>query len=278
MRTHTLGIMFFVIACSLACNDAIAVKRSSDAGFKASTSLRYDIVRTLEHAREDFTQGLEICDGAMIESVGLYGVSALIRKQIDDGTVLQRRPLPAAAFAEGATCLKGRIYQLTWREQAALVYDDDFTPLRVMRYDGEGWGLAHDDQHLIMSNGSATLTFRDADDFSIVRRIEVHDGDVAIDHLNELEYAHGLIFANLWQRDRVAVIDPADGAVLAWLDFAALSARVDKPAGWNAIDDVLNGIAYDDVHDLFYITGKRWPQMFVIRVHGLPKPRAPAPH
>nr|WP_245586258.1 glutaminyl-peptide cyclotransferase [Solimonas soli] len=251
----------------------MALKRSSDADFKASSSLRYEVVRMLAHAREDFTEGLEICDGAMLESTGLYGLSALIRKRIDDGAVLQRRPLPAAVFGEGITCSGGHVYQLTWHEQLAVVYDArDFTPQRVLHYEGEGWGLTHDARHLIMSDGSATLRFRDPDDFHVVRSIEVRDGDTPVTRLNELEYARGLIFANIWQTDRVAVIDPADGVVRAWLDLGALSARFDKPANWSASDDVLNGIAYDAPRDLFYFTGKRWPALFELRLHGLPKP------
>ncbi|MFT4046616.1 MAG: glutaminyl-peptide cyclotransferase [Solimonas sp.] len=270
MRAHVIGITFSVIASSFACDEAMASKRSSDAGFKTSSSIRYEVVRTLEHARDDFTEGLEICDGAMLESVGLYGSSALIRKQIDDGVVLRRRPLPAIAFGEGATCMGDRIYQLTWREQAALVYDLDFTLLEVLRYEGEGWGLTHDAQYLIMSNGSATVTFRKPEDFSVVRSIEVHDGKTPVEKINELEYAHGLLFANIWQSDRVAVVSPADGRVLAWLDLAALSTRFDKPAHWNAVDDVLNGIAYDPRRDLFYFTGKRWPVLFELRLSNLP--------
>ncbi|MGH8447306.1 MAG: glutaminyl-peptide cyclotransferase [Solimonas sp.] len=251
------------------------MKRKPDAGFKASSSIRYDIVRTLFHAHSDFTQGLEICDGAMVESVGLYGVSALIRKQIGTGEVLQRYALPASVFAEGATCMGDRIYQITWRERAAVVYDDTLKPLAVLHYEGEGWGLTHAGKELIMSDGSATLFFRKPDDFSITRTIAVHDGATPIDKLNELEFAHGLIFANIWQADRIAVIDPADGAVLAWLDLAALSSRFDRPADWNPIDDVLNGIAYDAGSDHFYVTGKRWPAMFELKLSNLPKPKAP---
>lgn len=278
MTARLTRMTIFVIALLFACHDAMARKPSSDAGFKASTSLRYEIVRKLEHARENFTQGLEICDGALLESVGLYGHSALIRKRIDDGAELQRRRLPGDVFAEGITCMHGRIYQLTWREQYAIVYDAATLAAKsFLRYEGEGWGLTHDAQHLIMSDGSATLRFRDPEDFRVVRSIEVRDAGRLVRNLNELEYAHGLIFANVWQSDRIAIIDPASGAVRAWLELGELVTRFDRPKGWSVSDDVLNGIAYDARRDTFYITGKRWPALFELRLHGLPTPQPRQP-
>lgn len=274
MRRHTFIAAICIVTTAFFSTSVIALKPSSDAGFRASASLRYDVVRTLPHARSDFTQGLEICDGAMIESVGLYGVSALIRKDIDSGEALRHYRLPPAFFAEGATCVDDRIYQISWRERTAVVYDRQLQPLAVLHYEGEGWGLTHDDEHLIMSDGSATLFFRRRDDFGIARAIEVHDGTNAIDRLNELEYAHGLIFANIWQSSRIAVIDPADGAVLAWLDLSALSQRFERGADWDATDNVLNGIAHDAARDRYYVTGKRWPVMYELRLARLPKPRA----
>lgn len=277
MRRHTFIAAICIITTAFFSNAVIALKPSSDAGFKASTSLHYEVVRTLPHARSDFTQGLEICDGTMIESVGLYGVSALIRKDIDCGEALQRYRLPPAFFAEGATCADDHIYQLSWRERTAVVYDRQLQPRAVLHYEGEGWGLTHDGEHLIMSDGSATLFFRRSDDFGIARTIEVHDGTNAIDRLNELEYAHGLIFANIWQSNRIAVIDPADGRILAWLDLSALAQRIERGADWDANDNVLNGIAYDAGRDRFYVTGKRWPAMYELRIAKLPEPRGATP-
>lgn len=276
MRRHLCIAAICIASITLFGVPAIALKPSSDAGFEASAALRYEIVRTLPHARSDFTQGLEICDGTMIESVGLYGVSALIRKDIDSGEALQRYRLPPAFFAEGATCADDYIYQLSWRERTAVVYDRQLQPRAVLHYEGEGWGLTHDGEHLIMSDGSATLSFRRRDDFSIVRTIEVHDGARAVERLNELEYAHGLILANIWQSDRIAAIDPADGAVLAWLDLSALTQHIEHGSDWDATDNVLNGIAHDAARDRYYVTGKRWPVMYELRLAKLPRPRATA--
>lgn len=254
-------------------DDAIARKPSSHKGFKASSTVVFTIERTLPHAPDHFTEGLAICGDTMIESIGLYGVSALIRKQIDDGAVLARHDLPEHFFGEGATCFGDRIYQLTWREHAAVVYDNAFNIVEVLHYADEGWGLTHDADTLIMSDGSETISFRDPRDFRITRTIRVHDGATPITRLNELEYAHGLIFANVWQQDRIAIIDPADGAVLGWLELAALVEKFAKPADWDARDDVLNGIAYDGAHDRYFVTGKRWPLMFELQLPALPAPR-----
>jgi glutaminyl-peptide cyclotransferase len=266
-RTLAFVVM---LATMLFCEHAIASKRSPDAGFKESSTVLFTIVGTLEHDVKSFTEGLAICDGTMVESIGLYGVSALIRRQIASGKLLARHALPRTVFGEGATCFGGRIYQLTWREHAAVVYDDALNVIEVLHYDGEGWGLTHDDRQLIMSDGSATIFFRDPDDFSIHRTIAVHDGAMPVTRLNELEYAHGLIFANVWQQDRIAIIDPDDGAVVGWLELGALVERFTKPADWDAGDDVLNGIAYDAARDRYYVTGKRWPLMFELQLGKLP--------
>lgn len=271
---RTLAATTFALVAILFCVDAKALKRKPDAGFKTSPSITFEVTRTLAHDPRAFTEGLELCDGTMIESVGLYGASALIRRPIESVEVLASHLLPDKYFGEGVTCFGDRIYQLTWREQTAVAYNNALQPQEVLHYSGEGWGLTHDAEHLIMSNGSAQIVFRDARDFSIVRTLDVHDGDTPVDRLNELEYVNGLIFANVWQRDRIAVIDAHDGAVRGWLQLGGLADRFAKPANWNASDDVLNGIAYDAKRDRYYVTGKRWPLIFELKLDGLPSSAA----
>src|SRR3546814_5787095 len=161
----------------------MARKIKLEARFKPSSTVMFSIMRTLPHASNYFTEGLAFGGGYMIESLGLYGGSALIRRQIDDGAELARRDLPAHMFGEGATCFGDRIYQLTWHEHAAIVYDNALNVIDVLHYDGEGWGLTHDRDQLIMSDGSATISFRDPRDFSIARTIAVHDGATPITRL-----------------------------------------------------------------------------------------------
>jgi glutamine cyclotransferase len=165
-------------------------------------------------------------------------------------------------FAEGLAAWGPNLVQLTWETGIALVYDRaTFKLLRTFTYQGEGWGLADDGRQLVMSDGSSTLRFLDPVTFAVTRRVTVTDGPRAIDHLNELEVVDGLIFANVWLTDRIAIIDPADGRVVGWLDLADL---VPSGASGNA---VLNGIAYDSSAKRLFITGKLWPTLYEIRAH-----------
>ncbi|NKF22190.1 glutaminyl-peptide cyclotransferase [Solimonas marina] len=274
IRRATLMASTFALASLCSCVEAHALKRSAGAGFKASTNVAYTITKTLPHDTEAFTEGLELCDASMIESVGLYGRSALIRRAMETQTVVDRRSLPGDVFGEGVTCFGDRIYQLTWRSQIAYVYDHALHEITRLRYQGEGWGLTHNADQLIMSNGSDVISFRDPQDFHVIRTIAVRDGDTPVFKLNELEYANGMIFANVWETDRIAIIDAGNGQVRGWLDLAGLDARFKKPTHWDPADDVLNGIAHDAARDRWYVTGKRWPLMFELKLKDVPSPAA----
>lgn len=201
----------------------------------------------------------------MIESAGGYGVSGLFEKKRANGETLRSISLPPEFFAEGLTKFGERLYLLTWRERQAFVFDLAFKHRRSIAYEGEGWGLTNDGSALIMSDGSAQLTFRDPDSFAIRRVIEVRDGDKPVTRLNELEYARGLVLANVWQTSRIAMIDPVTGQVRAWLDLAELEDLL-PDTGRDPRDDVLNGIAYDPRNGHLYVTGKRWPLLFEIAI------------
>ncbi|MFA5941764.1 MAG: glutaminyl-peptide cyclotransferase [Sinimarinibacterium sp.] len=236
----------------------------------APQTLLWRAIRAVPHDVTHFTQGLEIHRGHLLESVGRYGHSALYEKSIESGEALRETRFPRKSFAEGVTVSRDRIIVVTWLEQIAQLFDLEFRPVAQLRYAGEGWGLTHDSTHIIMSDGSATIRFRDPDDFSVAREIVAMDGARAIDRLNELEFARGRIYANVWMSDRVAVIDPRSGHVDAWLDFSPLRMRLRKPSTWDEREHVLNGIAYDAASDHFYLTGKCWPLLFEIDIDPLP--------
>lgn len=236
----------------------------------ASQTLQWRVLRAFPHDANHYTQGLDFHDGHIVESAGLYGRSALYVKALETGETLRTAQVSRNWFAEGVTVLRDRIVMLTWLEHVAQVFDLQLNPIARHAYQGEGWGLTHDEQQLIMSDGSATLRFRNVDDFSVHRELRVTDRDRLVDQLNELEYARGAIFANVWRSDRIAVIDPVNGQVRAWLDLASLKTRFTKPRTWNAREHVLNGIAYDSDRDRFYVTGKCWPLMFELDVAPLP--------
>lgn len=232
------------------------------AGASAIPILRVKIIKTFPHDPNAFTQGLEYHDGFLYESTGLEGKSSLRKVAIESGRVLQRVFLPAKDFGEGLTIFKGKIYQLTWMAKTGYIYDlQSFRKLGEFHYQSEGWGLAHDEHSLILSDGTNRLQFIDPANFKVQRRLEVYAGREAVTNLNELEYIHGVIYANIWHSPRIARIDPQSGQVLAWLDLQAISAKEERdPEG------VLNGIAYDEKGDRLFITGKDWSELLQIKI------------
>lgn len=228
--------------------------------------LRYEIVATHPHDVTDFTQGLAFIDGNLLESTGLHGASKLTLRTVPGGKLLRRRALERRHFGEGVAVAGSRIVQLTWQSGIAFAYDRKLNPLGEYRYAGEGWGLAFDGTHWLMSDGSDRITFRREHDFTVAREIRVTAGGLPVSQLNELEHANGRLYANVWLSDRVAVIDPATGRVEAWLDFANLRQGFRKPPHWREQEHVLNGIAFNAANGHFYVTGKCWPVLYELRL------------
>jgi len=223
----------------------------------------YRVVHTYPHDPQAYTQGLLYEDGYLYESTGLNGRSSLRMVDLETGRVLQRATVSANYFAEGLAPWGSTLIQLTWQSHVAFVYDRfSFRLLHTFNYDGEGWGLTEDGKNLILSDGTATLRFFNPDTFREVRHIVVKDHDTQITQLNELEYVHGEIYANVWHTDRIARISPASGKVLGWIDLTGLLA----PGQVTDPEAVLNGIAYDAAHDRLFVTGKLWPKLFEIKI------------
>jgi glutamine cyclotransferase len=171
--------------------------------------------------------------------------------------------VPGEFFAEGMTVFRGKVYQLTWQNHRAFVYGpDDFGKLGEFKYEGEGWGLTHDDSSLIMSDGTNTLRFLDPETFEVRRTLSVLENGAPLNALNELEYVRGEIFANVWQTDRIVSIDPKTGRLTGTVDLRGLLPHEDRDED----TDVLNGIAYDEAGDRLFVTGKLWPKLFEIRL------------
>jgi glutamine cyclotransferase len=222
----------------------------------------YTVVRSYPHDRDAFTQGLQYVDGELYEGTGLSGRSSIRKVNLETGAVLQKRDVAEPYFGEGITVWRSQIVQLTWQSGVAFVYDRrTFAPLRTFRYRGEGWGLTHDGTSLIMSDGSDVLRVLDPATFEIRRRIRVTASGRPVPQLNELEYVNGEVFANVWQTDRVARIDPKTGHVTGWIDFSGLLTPRER-----AGTDVLNGIAYDAARERLFVTGKLWPKLFEVRL------------
>ncbi len=218
---------------------------------------RGEVVRAYPHATDAFTQGLVFDGRELYESTGLYGESTLRRVDLETGEVLQLRQLPARYFGEGCTVWGQQIIQLTWKAGVAFVYDkDSFAIESQFTYDGEGWGITHDGERLIMSDGTSYLRFLHPDTFQEAGRVQVVDKGTPVERLNELEWIRGQVWANVWQTPQIARIDAETGEVLGWIDLSALVEK--EPAG------VLNGIARRGRG--IFVTGKRWQHLYRIRV------------
>lgn len=223
---------------------------------------RLEVLSTIPHDPDAFTQGLEIHDGVFVESTGQYGDSQA-RLVGFDGEELLAVEIDGQFFAEGLTRVGDRLIQLTWREGTAFVRDaETLAEVDRFTYEGEGWGLCHDGNRLVMSDGSSTLTFRDPESFDVVGSVDVTlDGD-DVDMLNELECVAGHVLANRWLTTEIVIIDPTSGSVVGVVDASDLVDRLSSTAGI----DVLNGIAYDEESGALYLTGKYWPEIFSVRL------------
>jgi glutaminyl-peptide cyclotransferase len=230
---------------------------------RAPATYGYRLVNAYRHDARAYTQGLIYRNGFLFESTGLNGRSTLRQVKLETGDVIRQVPIDPTYFAEGLTDWNGQLVQLTWQSHLGFLYDlATFKLERTFTYSGEGWGLTHDRTRLIMSDGSASLRFLDPKTLHETGRLTVRDGDVAIKDLNELEYVRGEIFSNVWHTDRIARIAPESGRVTGWIDLRGLLPQVYQLEP----EAVLNGIAYDDVHDRLFVTGKLWPKLFEIHL------------
>lgn len=278
---RALKLLFLPTAIVCACVALTPARAASDSAARSpaiasphttpSISLTpvytYRVVAVYPHDATAFTQGLAFTSGALYEGTGWYGASSLRRVDLASGSVLQQRNLGNEYFGEGIALISDTIYQLTWQNGVAFTWDKaSFAPLGTFTYTTEGWGLTYDGQRLIMSDGSATLFFRDPATFAVLGQVQVMDDGLPVNRLNELEYINGEVWANVWMTDWIARIDPATGRVTGWLDLSGIITPHPRLSDPNA---VLNGIAWDEVEGRLFVTGKRWPALFEIEVHRL---------
>lgn len=256
MHAGTMGLVLVLCA-------ALSPVGAAKARLSARTD-GYQVVHVYPHDPSAFTQGLVYVDGHLYESTGRNGRSSIRMVDLATGQVVQHHDLSSEYFGEGLTNWGSDLVQLTWKAETGFVYDRfSFALRRTFRYEGEGWGLTHDEKELILSDGTSVLRFLDPQSFREVKRITVKDDDGhPLKNLNELEYIHGEIYANIWLTDQIVRISPRTGKVLGWIDLSGL---MDKRQLADS-DAVLNGIAYDAKGDRLFVTGKLWPSLFEIRV------------
>ena len=223
----------------------------------------YEVVNMYPHEITAFTQGLIYRDGHLWEGTGKNGLSRLARIDLETGELLQNAPLASRYFGEGIEMIGDRVYQLTWRAHMVFVYDRESLEQLETHYNArEGWGLAWNGEHLILSDGSARLQFIDPEGFVPVREIVVTVRDQPLSQLNELEYIDGEIWANVWQTDFIVRIDPETGVVNSIVDLTGLSAQTELGSS----EAVLNGIAWDSENRRLFVTGKHWANLFEIEL------------
>jgi len=219
----------------------------------------YQILNMYPHDEDAFTQGLVFEDGVLYEGTGRYGQSTLRRVELETGNIIQFHALPDQFFGEGITIFDDKIIQLTWQSGKGFVYDkNSFDLLQEFTYPTEGWGITHNGSALIMSVGNATLYFLDPETFQTIGQVEVYDEE-PVDFLNELEYIHGMVYANIWKEEKIVIINPQTGRVTGWIDLEGINEAEKQNSS-----SMLNGIAYDAEEDRLFVTGKMWSQLFEI--------------
>jgi glutamine cyclotransferase len=222
----------------------------------------FEVIKTYPHDPHSYTQGLQYLQGFLYEGSGLYEHSRLRKVELQTGKILKEAKLAPEFFGEGITLFNNRIYELTWKSGLGFVYDTStFQEVGRFNYGTEGWGLTTDGIKLIMSDGSSNLYFFDKN-FSFLGKVQVADDKGPVDLLNELEYINGLVYANVYQSNRIVQINPGNGKVMGSMQLEGLLPRKDYADD----TDVLNGIAWDEKGKRLFVTGKNWPKLFEIKL------------
>lgn len=259
--------------CALLCTSLLLIANlSSVLTATAAEPITFEIVAERTHKSSLFTQGLLVDGDHFYESSGLYNQSLLVTYPIAEpdskwakisAPFTKKQTIPARYFAEGLALHNNKLYLLTWQEKTLLIYDKTtLNYQKSINYNGEGWGLTSDGKELIRSDGSDTLYFHNPDTFAITKTLKVTSGTTPVSKLNELEFAKGFIWANIWYDDRLVKIDPATGKVVGEIDLSTLKEKLKLDNS----EQVLNGIAWDEKRQAFWVTGKNWPKMFLIRI------------
>lgn len=226
--------------------------------------LKYTILNKYAHPVDNFTQGLTWEKDTLYEGTGLEGKSRLIKSHLKTGTIYDSVHLDSILFGEGICKFKNLIYQLTWKNHLVLVYDaHSLEKIKTFPLSTEGWGICTDGTHLIVSNGSNSLYYYSPEDFKLIKTVFVKNKNVKVSDINELEYVNGSIYANQWNRNTIYKINSKTAQVEGILNLQEIFEKSRKE---NPNCDVLNGIAYNNSSETFYVTGKFWPSIFEITI------------
>lgn len=223
----------------------------------------YKVIREYPHSITAYTQGFCYEDGFIYEGTGQYGESKILKYKLESNELVQSSNNDGSIFGEGIAIVGDKLVQLTWQAGLGFVYDkNSFKRINKFNFQTEGWGLVYDGDQLIMSDGSHNLHYLETSVFSTTKSIEVYDNEGPVVKLNELEMIDGMIYANIYTKDIIVIIDPATGKVTGEIDFSGIL----KPADRNNRTDVLNGIAWDEKGNRLFITGKYWPKIYQVEL------------
>jgi glutaminyl-peptide cyclotransferase len=236
---------------------------------KAPQVYSYKVINTYPHDRNAFTQGLEFYNNELFEGTGQNGASVLKKIDLKTGKTLQEKPLANKYFGEGITIFNNKIYQLTWQSNVGFIHDvNTFETEDTFNYNKseEGWGLSHNETHLIKSDGTEKIWFLNPNNGQEEFYIEAYTNKRYVKDLNELEYVEGEIYANIWMKNAITIINPKNGTVKAIINLNGLTDLLDNKTIAQSQDKVLNGIAYNSETKKLYVTGKHWDKLFEIEI------------
>ena len=250
------------IVCILAFSISLSVESMASESIDEAEEKGFKVVRTIPLEETSFTQGLEVLDGSIFQSSGLYGGSNLREIDLQNGNIIREMPINDTYFAEGITVLDQSIIMLTWKEERAFRIDiSNFSIIENFSFEGEGWGICFNGEHLVMSNGTSQISFRDPETFEINHTIQVTWDGQPVSNINELECVEREILANVWLQDVILSIDSISGNVQYFVSPTSISSTQG-----NNSNEVLNGIAFDKSSGGFWITGKNWTHIYLIEI------------
>ena len=250
------------IVCILAFSISLSTESMASESIDEAEEREFQVVRTIPLEETSFTQGLEVLDGSIFQSSGLYGESRLSEIDLQSGNIIREMPINDSYFAEGITVFDQSIIMLTWKEEKAFRIDiSNFSIIENFSFEGEGWGICFNGEHLVMSNGTSQISFRDPETFEINHTIQVTWDGQPVSNINELECVEREILANVWLQDVILSIDSISGNVQYFVSPTSISSTQG-----NNSNEVLNGIAFDKSSGGFWITGKNWTHIYLIEI------------
>lgn len=264
LKDQKLGYQYLKATAYFGSNSSDATKRIELVSNITPKLLKYKIINTFPHDTASFNEGLEFHNDTLYESTGQKGTSYFRKYDYKTGKIYKQVDLASKYFGEGITFINGKLFQLTWQEKTGFIYDAKTLKLeKTFTYnkDIEGWGMTNDGKYIYHSDGTEKIWKMDPNTQKLIDYINVYSGDSKIKAINELELINGKFYANVWQKDAIAVVNPASGAVEGILDMSGLRKLLKVTP-----DDVLNGIAYNPKTKTIFVTGKNWDKMFEITV------------